>query len=43
MRKLVTWELPWALVGDIVSAQLGNILEKKLSAKRPSMIGITWL
>ena len=33
MRKLVTWELPWALVGDIVSAQLGNILGKEIKCK----------
>ena len=30
MRKLVTWELPWTLVGDIVGAQLGNILGKEI-------------
>lgn len=33
MRKLETWELPWALVGDIVSAQLGNILGKEIKCK----------
>ena len=33
MRKLVTWELPWVLVGDIVGAQLSNILGTDIKCK----------